>query len=653
MAEVPSMVPLVSLSLTGAEVANNAPQCSGCPNTGTGGRNAQLEKIGSALQSKPQTNKCKGMTSLGPNVPVNPQAPEPHHKGRKNSSKVAVPPPYSSLVRDAPDASAMDITITGPSFASQQPGGRSLSNVLIMLSLSSKLGTLLLSSELRMLSLSSELEMLLPNSMPRTLSLKIQWYCQGSKEDSDSKGSSSDDSNNKDADREDNREDNGEDDKEEGENDDIVNSSQEFGWGEAGWCQKEHLGFLEDALPLQLPQNKSSQGPPDISPGLQWQQSQHIECHHKKNRKPHLPDPESLELLNQVTESNIQLLRTKRSKSSGGRPTPDQLSWYGLCWKRFLEDAKSECCTQHALENLFPTLVKNLPGTITEGLIADLVMWDANRVWPEQKFNMSQLLYDDPSTWRSDLKKTAISITPVSYSLVPPFLVPVQEHGAWIEHAAAELITELLFLWFGFNCVLNGLAKNGHGKSYPIFSTKDYSPIYHQMLKLLKDILDNAHHGPRLAAVMNLDGVVKLWFSECSLLGNVMGIYNPPWVMGVGTQGYGWGDSQSKHCTALHNAEGFTDVTAPTTAVVAVGPVHLENLGRFCREILVTHADTQTSMLIAQLYLLKGFHVLTLMQHQFSTWATACLGPSPGFELAWAHGSGLKYGGPKHPPGQA
>ncbi|KAG2144336.1 hypothetical protein DEU56DRAFT_754381 [Suillus clintonianus] len=115
--EVPSMVPLVSLGLTGAEAANDAPRRSGRSNAGTGGRNAQLEKIGLVLQSKPQTHE---LTSLCPNVPVNPQAPEPHRKGRKKGSK-AVPPPYS-LISDAPDASAMDIT--GPSLTLQQPGRR-------------------------------------------------------------------------------------------------------------------------------------------------------------------------------------------------------------------------------------------------------------------------------------------------------------------------------------------------------------------------------------------------------------------------------------------------------------------------------------------------------------------------------------------------
>ncbi|KAG1898786.1 uncharacterized protein F5891DRAFT_1190575 [Suillus fuscotomentosus] len=503
---------------------------------------------------------------------------------------------------------------------------------------SNELETPLLSNELGTLSLRSELGMQLLSDIPRTLSLNIQWFCQGpaqrrltsfESDDSDSKDCSSDDSNDsndKDADEEDS----GEDDEEEGGNDDTVKSSQQFGWGEAGRRQKEHPGFVEDVPPSQSPvarpltpeiqfqysrdeddvvaqtsldktsRNESSQDPPDISPGPRRQASQHIETitskpddvlqhHHKKNGKPRLPDPESLELLNQVSECDVQPLKNKKSRSSRGGPTPDQLSWYGPRWKSFLEDAKVECRAQHALENPFPTLVKNLPGTITEVLIAVLVVWDTNGkqfeagVWPEHKFNMTRLLYDDLSTWRSDLKKTAISIAPVSYSLIPPLSVPVQERAAWVEHTAAELIKEAFFLRFGvddqgrtrnfahpalreavitffytgpyriarrmpetfstelplsclalvaaaFNCVFDGLVKNGHGKSYPNFSTKDYGPIYCRMLELLKHILEDAYHGPRLsaqlrewaaagwAAAMNLEGVVDARHDHLQIL---------------------------------------------------------------------------------------------------------------------------------------
>ncbi|KAG2119695.1 uncharacterized protein F5147DRAFT_767165 [Suillus discolor] len=111
-------VPLVSLGL--AEAEDGAPRCSGCPNAGTRGRNSQLEKIGAVLESQSRSRPPKGSTSLSPNIPVNPQAPEPARKGWKGCSK-AVPLPYSSLTVTNGPAS---IDNTGPGLSMHQPGGR-------------------------------------------------------------------------------------------------------------------------------------------------------------------------------------------------------------------------------------------------------------------------------------------------------------------------------------------------------------------------------------------------------------------------------------------------------------------------------------------------------------------------------------------------
>lgn len=103
--------------------------------------------------------------------------------------------------------------------------------------------------------------------------------------------------------------------------------------------------------------------------------------HHEKNGRPRLPNPESLQLLSQVAESVDQAQnhsRTKKSKGSDSGPRPDQLAWYGPRWKSFLEEAKGECRGQHAIENPFPSLVKGMPGTISEVLLSILVVWDKN-----------------------------------------------------------------------------------------------------------------------------------------------------------------------------------------------------------------------------------------------------------------------------------
>ncbi|KAG1890632.1 uncharacterized protein F5891DRAFT_1197909 [Suillus fuscotomentosus] len=554
VAEVPGAVPLVSLGLTAAEVGDNAPWHSGCPNAGTGGRNMQLEKIGSALQSKPQTYGCKGTTSLGPNIPVNPQAPELCRKGRKKSSK-EVPPPYSSHLDTHPDVPAMDIIHTGPSFTSQQPGGRfgfaTPSTTEIAHSDTTELNLHALNdpyvairtkvveqhapdaiaeqrardtiaeqrardaiaeqqarntvaaqrardaiTEQRARDAIAEqhTQTVVPESpvLPRSVFLeqnldpalrqeddtvRAQYRLRllGSEEHSDSKGSSSsddsDDSDDEDADEEDDGKD-----EEEGDNNDTVKGSQDFGWGEVGRHQKEHPGFLEDALPSQPAVTRT------LTPEFEFQYSH-----------------------NDDVIAQTSLDKTSRNKSSKG-PLDSSPGLQGQ-WSQHMETITSK---------------------------------------PDD-------LYDDLSTWRSDLKKTAISTVPVSYLLVPPLSVPVQECAAWIEHAAAELIKGSFFLWFGvdeqgrirnfahpalretvisffytgpyqiaqrmpeifrtelllsclalvaaaFNCVLDGLAKNGHGKSYLNFSTKDYGPIYRQMLELLKCILKDVYHGPRLLA---------------------------------------------------------------------------------------------------------------------------------------------------------
>ncbi|KAG2105832.1 uncharacterized protein F5147DRAFT_654074 [Suillus discolor] len=190
----------------------------------------------------------------------------------------------------------------------------------------------------------------------------------------------------------------------------------------------------------------------------------------------------------------------------------------------------------NALDNLFPSFVDDLPGSVTEVLIATLVVWDK-----------------EGKQFEAELKKTAIGLAPLAYSLVPPASVPAQECATWAQNAASQLLSESEFLRFGldalgktrnfahpglhdaaigffymgpyriarkrpdifrkqlpisclalvstvYNCVLDGLVKNGHGKSYPKFSAKEYGPIYRQMVRMIDQILQHPYHGPRLVA---------------------------------------------------------------------------------------------------------------------------------------------------------
>ncbi|KAG2130824.1 uncharacterized protein EDB93DRAFT_1340363 [Suillus bovinus] len=62
-----------------------------------------------------------------------------------------------------------------------------------------------------------------------------------------------------------------------------------------------------------------------------------------------------------------------------------------------------------------------------------------------------------------------------------------------------------------------------------------------------------------------------------------------------------------------------------------------ENLSAMGTVLLLLHTN------------ITGMLCLKIQTRQFSMWAAACMGPSPGFGPAWAHGSGLKSGEPKPP----
>lgn len=133
-----------------------------------------------------------------------------------------------------------------------------------------------------------------------------------------------------------------------------------------------------------------------------------LKLHHERNGHPRLPDPALLELLRvaEVNTSNSKA-KQKRKRTSKHKskvvdgsddegPKATQLGWYGPCWKSFLEDAKAECRTQQALENPFPSLVHDLPVSITESLSASLVQWLKNG----QQVDAGKLLF--PSRYSTD-----------------------------------------------------------------------------------------------------------------------------------------------------------------------------------------------------------------------------------------------------------
>ncbi|KAG1721918.1 hypothetical protein EDB19DRAFT_1835241 [Suillus lakei] len=296
-----------------------------------------------------------------------------------------------------------------------------------------------------------------------------------------------------------------------------------------------------------------------------------LKLHHERNGHPQLPDPTLLELLHaaEIDTSNLKVKQKQKlkqkwkwkqkqkvvigSKSDDEGPKATQLGWYSPRWKSFLEDTKVECRAQQALENPFPSLVDDLPVAITESLSASLVQWLKNGqqvdagVWPAHKPDMARLLYDNLATWHSDLKKIAISITPSAYGLSPPDDIPIQERAAWVQATAVELLDDGRFLHRGldefgktkifahpcfwrpssysstqdlitllFNCIFQGLEKNGNSKFYSKFTAKEYKSVYLWLLGLLGDVMSDPYHGPKL--VQQLREWAKIGWVEASKL---------------------------------------------------------------------------------------------------------------------------------------
>ncbi|KAG1895578.1 uncharacterized protein F5891DRAFT_1194100 [Suillus fuscotomentosus] len=343
-----------------------------------------------------------------------------------------------------------------------------------------------------------------------------------------------------------------EEDEEEEEEGDV--EGQEVRWGAAHGCLTAHPGFSKEVEPSQprvttaLPTDFEFQHSRDEDDNMADKNlaagtssdddnipDDVLQLHHKRNGHPRLPDPAVLDLLHQAetkppdskpSDTNIKA-RKVSANITGEGPKATQLGWYGPRWKRFLEETKGECRVQHAIENLFPTFIDGLSGTIPEILTASLVQWLESgqqvegNIWPDYKPEMAKLLFEDLSTWRSDLKKITISITPSMYDLVPPSHVPPQERAMWVEEHAAKLLELSFFLR---NAVISFFytgsyriarrrpevfreqlpleclycVKNGNGKLYPKFSAKEYKSIYIKMVGLLNDIIRDPYHGPKL-----------------------------------------------------------------------------------------------------------------------------------------------------------
>ncbi|KAG2109552.1 uncharacterized protein F5147DRAFT_772860 [Suillus discolor] len=293
------------------------------------------------------------------------------------------------------------------------------------------------------------------------------------------------------------------------------------GWGAAHGRMTTHPGFSKEDIPSQ--------------PRVTLTHPTNFDFQHLRNEGDN--DMErSLEnnisstddIANKSSDTKVKT-ESGQAKEPGDGPKAMQLGWYGPRWKRFLEDTKGEYCAQHAIENPFPKLVKDLTGSVNEVLMASLVEWLEEGIWPDHKHDMAKLLYEDLSTWHSELKKVVAGIMPSMYNLIPPLHVLPEQRATWIEEAAKKLLEDAIFLCYGVdqNGKTNNAAhpdltillagdwmssgmsyhlnawhwfalQNGHGKSFPKFSTKEYASLYTVMLAMLKSIMEDPYHGLKL-----------------------------------------------------------------------------------------------------------------------------------------------------------
>ncbi|KAG1756965.1 hypothetical protein EDB19DRAFT_1822171 [Suillus lakei] len=273
---------------------------------------------------------------------------------------------------------------------------------------------------------------------------------------------------------------------------DEGSGDKQMGWGEAHGHHSTHPGFSREELP---PQPRVAIAlPTDFE--FQYSRDKSDQVAEKTLAVGSDSGDDGSTMDREIASQKQKAVVGSESDDEGPKAT--QLGWYSPRWKSFLEDAKS--CSQPLSSNGLKMVNKLTP------------------------------LYDDLATWRSDLKKIAISITPSTYGLSPPDDIPVQERAAWVQAAAVELLDNAIFrkevplkclalVCTAFNCVFQGLEKNSNGKFFLKFTAKEYESVYLWLLGLLGDVMSDPYHGPKL--VQQLHEWAKIGWAEASKLDGV------------------------------------------------------------------------------------------------------------------------------------
>jgi hypothetical protein len=85
----------------------------------------------------------------------------------------------------------------------------------------------------------------------------------------------------------------------------------------------------------------------------------------------------------------------------------------------------------------------------------------------------------------------------VRYCTVPNLISPYiyTRYCTFVPHPLRWITrSDVIWIW------LSSTFYHGHGKSFPKFTAKEYGPIYRRILAMIKEVLNDAYHGPRLSA---------------------------------------------------------------------------------------------------------------------------------------------------------
>ncbi|KAG6373012.1 hypothetical protein JVT61DRAFT_7065 [Boletus reticuloceps] len=164
---------------------------------------------------------------------------------------------------------------------------------------------------------------------------------------------------------------------------------------------------------------------------------------------------DSKDMTNDSSENQLKVRKGRWSVNlKGSKPvSPTTLAFYPPLWQKLLDLAKARMRLYVTVENPFPTLANSLEGACQECLFEVLAYYEDNDLeveadyYPKHKRDMARLLYNDISTYRSEIKKLVTQIVPLHYQLSPLTAAKTDvERRRSIRNQAEALLDDWVFL---------------------------------------------------------------------------------------------------------------------------------------------------------------------------------------------------------------